>query len=519
MPVKNSDPTLLLPRVPSDPFSDEDVVPSPDEQSKPEPLEARWLTVLAWTIPFGLMAMLGLVRLDAPSLWEDELATWGMVNASWSDFWQVLANTDASIGPYYVAIRVWSTLFGTSDFALRVPSVLAMAGAAGLLSALGSRLAGRRVGLAAGMIFVALPTISRYAQEARPYALAVFAAVLATYLVVRLVERPSVVRYAAYGAAVALVGLFHVVALVLLAAHAMIVWRTRQRHRTIWWWLAAGAVGLLPTLPVLYLGSQQSATQIGWIPAITLDRVIAIPASIFGTPVLAGAVMALALLAMSMRRPALVATSWALLPAVALLVVSLVVPMWIARYLLFVAPAWVLLGSMTLRGVTIIRGIGAVTAIGLLAIPTQVNIRERDGHAQATSDIAAVILAHGLPGDVVVYGGFAEGDQRVSRDAVLRYLPTDARPADPLLSTPPRTGGSLGGEECLPRDVRVCLGKPPRIWVVRKGALDDPVNGMGDAKEVLLRADYTMVQTWRVKGFSIALLTRKPEADPGTQTD
>jgi mannosyltransferase len=332
----------------------------------------------------------------------------------------------------------------------------------------------------------------------------VFAAALATLLVVRLVERPSLSRYLGYGVAIVILGLSHVVALLLLAAHAVTVWRLRTSGRVVLGWLVAAAIAVVPVLPVLFLGSKQVGTQIQWIPEVTLRRVAETPEALVGGAVLAGAVAALALIAMSMRDSSLIATTWAFVPTAGLLAVSEVAPMWIPRYLLFTLPAWALLGSMALRNVSILRGLGAVAVIGMLAVPAQTTIRGPGGHEQATKDIAAVMTAHILPGDAVVYGGFANGDQRVSRDAVMRYVPADLRPVDSLMSRPPRTGGSFGAQECVDREVPMCLGRPQRVWVVRKGTGSDPIQGIGTAKAVLLRQSYTVQQRWQIKGFVVA---------------
>ena len=123
--------------------------------------------------------------------------------------------------------------------ALRLPSVLAMAGAAGLTAVLGRRLFGAPAGLLAGLLFAVLPGTSRYAQEARPYALVTLFAVLAMVLLVRALDRPGRLRGSFYAAAVAGLGLAHLLALSLLAAHAVVVLTTR----------AAGGPTAGPTRP------------------------------------------------------------------------------------------------------------------------------------------------------------------------------------------------------------------------------------------------------------------------------
>src|SRR6185312_2573237 len=57
-----------------------------------------------------------------------------------------------------------------------------------------SRLAGARAGLVAGLVFALVPSVSRFAQEVRFYALATLVATLATLLLLRALDRPSALR-------------------------------------------------------------------------------------------------------------------------------------------------------------------------------------------------------------------------------------------------------------------------------------------------------------------------------------
>ncbi len=215
-----------------------------------------------WVVSGLLMAVLGLWRVGDAGFWGDELATWGMTRVGWRTMWALLGERDIVLAPYYALMHGWASLFGDSDAALRLPSVLAMTAAASLIAVLGTRLANPRVGLLSGVLFAVLPTSSRYAQEASPYAMGTFAAVLATLLLTRAVGRPSRARFAAYAGAVALLGAMHVVALALLAAHglALLVSRPDLWRR----WVLAAVVGGLPGLALLWFGSHQKK-QISWI--------------------------------------------------------------------------------------------------------------------------------------------------------------------------------------------------------------------------------------------------------------
>jgi mannosyltransferase len=303
-----------------------------------------------------------------------------------------------------------------------------------------------------------------------------------------------------------------VVALLLLLAHAVLVIRVARSGRTFGAWLAAAAAGAAPAVPLLYLGQVQSRGQIGWIPPLTWARLAETPERLFGATVIAGAVIALALAALSLRPPAQALTLWALLPTAGLAVAALIVPLWVPRYLLFVLPAWVLLAALALRRLTVLRGLVAVLVIGALALPAQLAMRTGYGHDLGSRDVSLVLRDNRLPGDAILFGPFADGDQRTSRDAVMRYTPSTDRPQDKLMVRPPRVHGSLGAQECPDAEIPSCFGRPDRVWVIRKGAYEDILQNIGPAKEQLLRVDFVQSEAWRLKGFTVALYTRKPTA-------
>lgn len=409
----------------------------------------------------------------------------------WAGLRAMLTEIDAVVAPYYLLMRGWAALAGTSDLALRVPSVLAVAAAAGLTAAVGVRLGGVRTGLTAGVLFAVLPAVSRYAQEARPYALAMCAAAGATLLLLRALERPSTGRWSAYAAVVALLGLLHVVALLLVAAHGAAVLVLRAGG---WRWLAAAVLGCVPSVPLLVLGARQRA-QIDWIPTVGADRLTTTPSQMFGTTLIGGVVIGLALLGASRRT--VVPAAWAAVPAALLLLASTVTDLWLGRYLLFTVPAWALLAAFATA--TAARGAAVVAVVGVLALPSQLALRAPDGHDQATRELAALVTDGYRPGDVVVHGTGRRGEDRVSRDLVDRYVPPDRRPVDVLLTRPLRTAG-LRAEEC-----DGCLGTPPRVWVVRSGERADALAGLGGAKEQALRA-YRVERVWHLRGLTLALL-------------
>jgi mannosyltransferase len=485
-------------------------VADPDEQTppadpppveEPSPPSAIGFAMRAYWVWPALLTLVGAGwRLGTPALWSDELATWGAVRLDWGPLLRLSGQVDAVVAPYYVVEKLWTGVAGTSPVALRLPSVLAMAASAALLAVLGARVADRWVGLVAGLLLAVVPVTSRFAQEARPYAFVVFFAVLATLLLIRLVERPGVRTGLPYALTVALVGGFHLIGLLLLLAHAVVA-----RQRLAAWALWAG-LGVLPVLPLAWYGYRQSG-QVSWIPPAHLHTVLAAPRDLFVDGAVAGAVIALALLSFARRWRVLLLVSWALVPLVTLAVVAQFTPLFWPRYLTYTVPAWVLLAALTVGRLARGRAVAVLLAVALLGAPSQTSIRTADGHAQGTAAAGTLIADNFQAGDGIAFS-LLESAPWVPRDLVSRYVPEQRRPRDVFAVGPQRTDGHLAARECT--DLTACLDQadPPRLWIVRMRTQPDPLHGLGTAKEDLLRSRYHLSGLWFVSGLTVALYAR-----------
>ena len=129
-------------------------------------------------------------------------------------------NTDAVHGAYYLLMHL-VTERGQSELIARLPSALAAALTAGGIAVIGRRLVSARAGLLAGLIYALLPVVSRYAQEARSYAIVSALGVLATYLLLRALATTTVrvIWFAGYALSVAALGWLHLDAILLVGAH------------------------------------------------------------------------------------------------------------------------------------------------------------------------------------------------------------------------------------------------------------------------------------------------------------
>ncbi|MEU1967774.1 glycosyltransferase family 39 protein [Micromonospora sediminicola] len=338
-----------------------------------------------WVVPGLLTLGITLVGIGHAQPWRDELATWSAATRPLPDLLRLTRVIDAATGPYYALMHGWTALVGTSPTALRLPSALAMAAAAALTARLGARLVGDRAGLLAGLLFAVLPATSRYGQEARPYALATLLAVLATLLLVDALRRPTWRRWAGYALAVAALALVHLIALTLLAAHAVVVLLAAARgpatvvdppdrsrperfaagaardargapvsgRRLLARWLLALVPAVVLITPLALVARGQRGRQLDWVDPARLPDLAALPGGLAQSGVVGGFLLALAALgAVRLGRRALLPAAAVLLPVLLLFAAGTVVPLWVTRYLVFTVPFACLLAGAALAGTT-----------------------------------------------------------------------------------------------------------------------------------------------------------------------
>ena len=123
-----------------------------DSWAWPAPLDgvARWAMRVPWLWPTLLTLLLGCYQLGRPELWADELWSWSFA----ADPVHALVVSASRSNPaelvYDLALHYWMAAFGDSVVAMRLLSVLAMAGAAACVTLAARRLAWRAGGPAGG---------------------------------------------------------------------------------------------------------------------------------------------------------------------------------------------------------------------------------------------------------------------------------------------------------------------------------------------------------------------------------
>ncbi|MCM0676003.1 glycosyltransferase family 39 protein [Micromonospora phytophila] len=479
-----------------------------------------WWALLPAVVALGV----GWWRLDARDMWNDELVTWHATSLSADQFRMLIGNIDLVHAFYYVIMSVLTALTGDSTVALRLPSVVAIGLTAGLVTLIGRRLFDTPVGLLAGLLFALLPTVSRYAQEARSYALVTLAAVAATWLFLRAVDRPSRPRWWAYGIMLVLVGWLHFVALLVVAAHLLYLWRGVPGEEPRWRWAATAGISGLFILPLLVLGSRQSG-QISWVENDG-DAVLRFLENLTGTMTALVVAAVLAVVAVATagpeRRPAaLMLALWAVLPPVAGYLTFSLLHLFLARYFLFTVPAWALLAAFgvcraarlltrdRLPAVWLAGALVLLPALVWHGMPAQEKVRSNEADGQPRYLDAVRYLGQQVkPGDGVAYNDGFGGSSDVARKATDYGLRDQLRPRDVFVAVPARETGWLTAREC--KEAARCLGDTKRIWLVETGHLNDSLAGLPPAREALLRQKFLVKHVQRFDRVRVVLLERKP---------
>ncbi|MGW5614806.1 glycosyltransferase family 39 protein [Streptomyces sp. NPDC003877] len=490
----------------------------------------------------AVMLAIGLWGLDRGGMWGDESVTFQVAQRTVGQIWRLLHDVDAVHGLYYLVMHAVLAV-RPDEVVLRLPSVAAATATAGLVAALGVRLAGPRVGLWAGVLYAITPMTGHYAQEGRSYALVAAGVAAATLLLVRAVDTGRARAWWPYGAVLAVSCLLHEFAVLVLCAHALTLalWRV---PRGVWagWGRAAGAAVLL-LLPLVWV-SQGQAGQVAWLETPGWDRVARLARNFAPGPEGAAFWVPLLLMAVGLRarRTAAVALPLLLVPPGVLLTVSQARPLYHDRYVLYaLAGASLLvaagagrvaglLGRVRFDGRRLRIGGRQMHALaglaGVLALTTvfvqQLPVHRQDRSAAHRPDNLAVVSALAVrqmrPGDPVLYV------PSVGRLAALAYPKGFARVRDIALRESAPRSGTLWGREATPGELRRRLASVDRVWLVaERYALApgwSPADPVERTKLTVLAREFTVREEHVRDDVVLRLHVRQRPADlpPGTTT-
>lgn len=445
--------------------------PEEVEPGGPPPSSGDRWPALWWLLPCLVLALLGgwLVA-RRYSFWYDELYTAEMAGLGLRRLLEAVVSGDGTVaylrdappsynGPYYAVVQLWTAItpFRADELGLRALSLVAAVGAVGVFTRAAARLAGRRAGLAAGLVMAANPFVVAYSAEARGYGLALLAVAVAALGLARWLDgEPGAL--ALYGIAAAGAGLAHWYALLVVAAFALAALVLRRSRAAPL--LLVSAVAVVPALLVVGTAVANGVGSSGaqWIRGAGA----AVPGLVLrswtgGNLVLAVAtVVAVGAAFVARRREddraRLLGLSWAGVPVVVVTVTQVLRPVYVDRYLL---PA--LIGLALLAGIGITR-LSRPVATGLLValLGSSVAVSVSNLHRGPREDIRAAVDAVALrqrPGEPVVAAARWDAlgvDHYARRDHPamvpdLLLAPPDV-PAAPVLWVVRRATGGVKGD-------------------------------------------------------------------------
>lgn len=376
-------------------------VPRPDRTRRP----ARELVAL-WVASCAVLVAGSWV----PAWSGDEAATIMVVRRTLAEVRQTSVY-DPALQPYYLVLNVLAVP-STAAWWMRLTSVLAMASAVTLTAALAIRWLGRRGGIAAGLVLLALPATSRYAHDVRPYAFSVLLAVALVWSWSGGLDRWP--RRVAFVVLLVGLGLTQPYALLLVPVLLATTFLQPLRDRRTELLVLGGcsAAGLVLISPYLLFVARRAIGQID-PPPLTLanlaEETLRLPAAVLTpplAPVFALLVVLLTLVGLVLawrtadhHRLATLITGWLLVPPVALCLLQLLGggPGLVARYWTFCLPAIALGVAVVLTRLWSWRpalAVGLLAVLMLLGLPTQLWIRTVDGHLGQRWRDLAVALDH-----------------------------------------------------------------------------------------------------------------------------
>jgi mannosyltransferase len=301
------------------------------------------------------------------ALWLDEAYSWWDAHQSFADLWNLVPQCDPHPPLYFALLKIWIGIFGDTPFAMRSLGAVLSVAAVGCVMAAGWQISAR-AGLIAGLLFATAPFQIEFAQDARPYALFCLGSALFAFGALRLFREESSAGPVG-GQRVCLSGWAGLIgggviavwtnntAMLMLAAlgGALVILAVRDvRYRRLACRMIAalGVIGIawLPYAPTFIEQARGVATDF-WIPrpdAWRFFNELRVTLAMVSFPVLAcmGAVWlgGLVLLVRAGRhRTAWMLATLSLLPALLSFAISqFTAPIYLARALINIAPAFVL---------------------------------------------------------------------------------------------------------------------------------------------------------------------------------
>jgi mannosyltransferase len=477
---------------------------------------STWWIVLAGII--GLALALRVIGLDRKSVWFDEALG---VEAAQLPLGELWGSVGSERNPpfYFLLQHYWLLAKPPGDGWLRLPAALAGTGAVAVSLAFAHDVLRRGWAAVAGLLIATSPFAIDMSQEARPYGLFFLCAASSILCLSRALGRRGKWWWwvVGYILSTALTLYTHNYAVFLLLAEAtyLLIWMLVKRRLELVPLASLSVAGLVFVPWLAHLAGQVKLVSTGfWIdapgPSTFWDTY---QAFLVYTPIDHGAGtntflkvhrwIGLGLIGMAVaflhRNSHAVLAGLALsIPVATAIAVSLVLPIYVVRYVSFaIGPFWIVLvyGLSLMPGRHVRLALGCVVALGVLAnIP---GLYTDPFYSRADlPGAASVIRANWQPGDLIAH--------TTEFSAVTFDYYNAGQEPQVLLSEEDRTAICSASAGYI------------RLWIVQPFGLSDPVEGTATRAALAeYAAGYPVVQELEELGVEI-LLVQVPGTAPCT---
>jgi uncharacterized membrane protein len=384
-------------------------------------------------------------QLSGQSLWRDEVDTLLFAGRSVGRLLHGLFEKGHNGPLYFLLLRPWLEAAGWSEFAVRYLSAGLGVLTIPLSYTLARRLGfSRRIGLLTALLMATSPYLVWYGQEAKMYTLLTVLVLVAMWAYLKALTGQQRRWWVLFVIATSLTFYTHILSPLLLAVYGLITLIYRAELRRRWrGWLISMACLVLPYLPLalwqfsmladglsqghpfyplrqqIYLLLQLYSTGLirpGGLPAIILFGFLILAGLLLPPPPPAAAPYPL--------QARLVLAGWLLAPPLLIYLISLRVPVFEDRYLIYLAPAFYLTAAI---GLGIIRRYGRWTAALCLGLaltfnaigiwqqqrqPIKADFRAAAAYLSRQSPPPAAIIIH-MPYLQSTFNYYYHGDYRL----------------------------------------------------------------------------------------------------------
>jgi len=187
-------------------------------------------------------------------LWLDETVSYWQVSAGFGQIW---ARQGLSFPAYSYILWIAKSLFGSSEFALRLPSIFAMLGAVYVLYRIAREFFPPDISLIVTIAFSVHPIVIFAAIDARPYAFGVLVVNCAILSLLRWIRTQKATYAIGFGIASGAIFYFHYLFGTILAAFVLLLLASVRSTQWKSFWPQFGkaligfAIVILPVLPRL----------------------------------------------------------------------------------------------------------------------------------------------------------------------------------------------------------------------------------------------------------------------------